>query len=153
MRGKTVIARIAPPGLPRLDRRGGRGELFALLQRAGFPEKAVRNTTTPDREKCSRADETKKRLSALSLLVRRGGTEWRPSAAGGGRFRRDISPPKVHMPIATWSRTRLPASSMPATMTRMWPLLFFSPTGTGWRSEERRVGKEWRCGRTADTYQ
>src|SRR5262249_38120446 len=59
--------------------------LFALLQRAGFPEKAVRNTSTPDREKCSRADETKKRLSALSISVRRGGTEWRPSAAGGGR--------------------------------------------------------------------
>src|SRR5262249_59217600 len=138
MRGKTVIARIAPPGLPRLDRRGGRGELFALLQRAGFPEKAVRNTSTPDREKCSRADETKKRLSALSISVRRGGTEWRPSAAGGGRFRRDISPPKVHIPIATWSRTRLPASSMPATMTRIWPLLFFSPTGTGWAVSRHR---------------
>jgi hypothetical protein len=43
---------------------------------------------------------------------------------------RDISPPKVHIPIATWSRTRPPAFSMPATVTRMWPLLFFSPTGS-----------------------
>ena len=46
-------------------------------------------------------------------------------AMGDGRFRRDIFPPKARIPIASWSRTRLPASSMPANVTPTWPLPFF----------------------------
>jgi hypothetical protein len=48
-----VIARIAVLDCLDWTAAAAAVSLFALLQRAGFPEKAVRNTSTPDREKCS----------------------------------------------------------------------------------------------------
>src|SRR5258705_13287679 len=71
--------------------------------------------------------ETNRQSSALSNLVGRGGTAWRPSAAAGGRFRRDTFPPEALIQIATWTHTRRRAFSIPAVGTPPPPLPFFFP--------------------------